>query len=55
MTRCTIRRPEPKNAFQRLIDAVVANDEKRIEDEATRIARIAIATKRKAKPCRAAR
>jgi hypothetical protein len=36
MTRCTIRRPEP-NAFQQLIAAVVAADERRIEDEATRV------------------
>jgi hypothetical protein len=46
VTCCTVRRPEP-NAFQRLIAAVVANDERRIKDEAVRVVRRVIATKPK--------
>jgi hypothetical protein len=46
VTRCTIRRPEP-NAFQRLIAAVVAADEQRIEDAAVRVVRDRLKTKRR--------
>jgi hypothetical protein len=42
------------NAFQRLIEAVQAADEKRIEDEATRISRRAIANFKPAIPRRSA-
>ena len=42
MTQCRTRRSGP-NAFQRLIAAVVANDEQRIEDEATRVVRSTLA------------
>ena len=48
MTRCIIRRPKPNNApFAELIAALEANDEKRAEDEAVRVVRRVIATKRK--------
>jgi hypothetical protein len=54
VTRCTIRRPEP-TAFQRLLAAVVAADEQRIEDAAVRVVRDRLRTKPKkpkAKHCR---
>jgi hypothetical protein len=44
-------KPEP-NAFQRLIEAIMAADALRIEDAATRVVRDRIrTTKRKAKHC----
>ena len=53
MTRCAIRRPKPNNAsllphdFRFLIAAINRGSETEIVDEAARLARIAIAAKRK--------
>jgi hypothetical protein len=46
VTPSTIRRPKPKNAFQQLIAAVVANDERRIEDSAVQAVRDRLKSKR---------
>jgi hypothetical protein len=48
-----VRTYKPSESFKALIAAVVANDEKRIEDEATRVVRAKIAKRRK--PCRTSR
>lgn len=54
MSQCATRRPKPNNApFAALIAALVANDERRIEDEAVRVVRDII--KRKSKPRHASR
>ena len=56
MTRCIVRRPSPTETlppgdFRLLIAAVNRGAEREIEDEATRLARIALA-KRKRTTCR---
>jgi hypothetical protein len=49
-----VRTEKPSESFKALIAAVVAADEKRIEDEATRVVRAKLAAKRR-KVCFASR